>query len=92
MRDADQGHLFGAKVRVLPNGNVNAAAARAFALNGFFPTEIRAYWIADNPLDGHLYATAEPGGETYRALTLTACASDRRDFDRIGVPDQVRRI
>ncbi len=59
-----------AVVRVMPSGEVNAAAARAFALNGFFPTGIRRYTISDNALDTHLYATAEPDGKTYRAVVL----------------------
>lgn len=54
----------------MPSGEVNAAAARAFAMNGFFPTGIWRYTISDNALDSHLYANAEPDGETYRAVVL----------------------
>ncbi len=66
-----------AVVRVLPSGEVNAAAARAFALNGFFPTGIRRFSISDNALDSHLYATAEPDGETYRAVMLISRLKDQ---------------
>lgn len=67
-----------AVVRVMPSGEVNAAAARAFALNGFFPTGIKRYSISDNTLDSHLYATAEPDGKTYRAVVLISRSKDQR--------------
>lgn len=67
-----------AVVRVMPSGEVNAAAARAFALNGFFPTGIKRYSISENTLDSHLYATAEPDGKTYRAVVLISRLKDQR--------------
>ncbi len=66
-----------AVVRVMPSGEVNAAAARVFALNGFFPTWIRRFKISDNALDSHLYVTAEPDGETYRAVMLVSRLKDQ---------------
>lgn len=68
--------IFAGSVRVLPTGDTNAGAARAFGLNGFFPTKIENYQISDNSLDTHLYASAEDDGETYRALTFIARSKD----------------
>lgn len=70
----DEGHTitFQARIRILPSGRLNERAARVFARHGFSSVEIRRYRIADNPLDAHLRASAEPDGETYRALTLQA--------------------
>lgn len=74
----DQAKLMGARVRVMPCGRVNAPAARAFARHGFYPESIHRYQIAANPLDEHLYPSAESDGATYRALTLIARPQDLR--------------
>ncbi|MEM8625381.1 MAG: hypothetical protein AAGG47_17915 [Pseudomonadota bacterium] len=84
---ADRDRVFGAKIRVMPSGDVNQPAARAFARDGFAASAVGRYAIAANPLDTHLYASAELDGASYRALTLVARSVERRGASCLEISD-----
>ena len=75
LESAPQGLIAQAHVRLMPDGEVNPAAARSISRMGLIPARVEHHQIIGNHRDLHLIASAEADGGSYRSLLFRGTVS-----------------